>query len=136
MARALQSSDTIARFLALGGSIARQRGDYAQAQRQLVEALALYRELGAKDELWRTLEELAFRGARRRAVRAERAAAGRGRNLLRSRRHRALAVEQTAYDHCATIASAALGTEAFEAAWAGGRALPLEDALALATEVR
>ena len=135
VARALESSDAIARFLSLGGSIARQRGDLASARRQLAEALALERELGAKDELWRTFEELAFVALA--TEQFERcvlllAAAATCYELAGTVRS---AAEQSAYDHCATTASAALGTEAFEATRARGRALPLEDALALGTEV-
>ena len=134
VARALQSSEAIARFLSIGGSIARQRGDYSKAQGRLAEALALYWELGAKDELWRTLEELAYVAL---AVRqfersvlllASAASCYELAGTVRSE------VEQDAHDHCATTASAALGTEAFEATWARGRALPLETALALGSE--
>ena len=134
VARALQSREAIARFLSLGGSIARQRGNYGPARRQLAGALALYRELGAKDELWRTLEELAFVALA--ALQFERgvlllAAAATCYELAGTVRS---AAEQAAYEHCATTASAALGTEAFEAAWARGRAVPLEDALTLGSE--
>jgi len=134
VARALQSSEAIARFLSIGGSIARQRGDYSQAWHQLAEALALYRELGAKDELWRTLEELAYVA---RALRqfersvlllASAASCYELAGTVRS------PVEQDAHDQCMTAASSALSSGVFEAAWAHGRALPLETALALSSE--
>ena len=134
VARAIESSDAIARFLSIGGSIARQRGDLASARFQFTEALALERELGAKDELWRTIEELAYVALA--TEQFERcvlllATAASCYELAGSMR---TPVEQAAYDHCVTTASAALGTEAFEAIWARGHALPLEEALALAGE--
>jgi tetratricopeptide (TPR) repeat protein len=133
-ARELQASDVIARFLSLGGSIARQSGDYDQARGRLSEALALYRDLGAKDELWRTLEELAFVAlAMEQFERSVLLLAGAAvcyelAGTLRS------AAEQVAYDDCITAASLALGAEKFQATWARGCALSLEDALALGNE--
>ncbi len=134
VARELQASDAIARFLSLGGSIARQRGDYDQAGRRLGEALALYQDLGAKDELWRTLEELAFVALAVRQL--ERsvlllAAATAYYELAGPLRSPA---EQTAYDLCATTTFLALGEAEFQAAWERGRALPLDEALALGRE--
>jgi hypothetical protein len=131
VARDLQSSDAIARFLSLGGSIARQRGDNDDAWRQLGEALALYRDLGAMDELWRTFEELAFVAlAERQYGRSALllAAATTCYDLAGTLRSPG---EQTAYDRCVTDTSAALGTGAYRKAWNRGRSLPLEDAVSL-----
>ncbi len=131
LARELQSSETIARFLALGGSISRQRGNHDQARRQLVEALALYRAVGVRDEMWRTLEELASVAAAvgrlegSALLLAAAAAIDDSLAALRS------PTERAAYERCVAAATAALGSGGFQAAWAHGLTLPLDDALAL-----
>jgi len=132
LARELQSSETIARFLALGGSISRQRGNHDQARRQLVEALALYRAVGIRDEMWRTLEELASVAAvvgRLEGSALLLAAAvviDDSPGVLRS------PTERAAYERCVAAATAALGAGGFQAAWARGLTLPLDEAIALA----
>jgi len=131
LARELQSSETIARFLALGGSISRQRGNHDQARRQLVEALALYRTVGVRDEMWRTLEELASVAAAvgrlegSALLLAAAAAIDDSLAVLRS------PTERAAFERCVAAATAALGAGGFQAAWARGLTLPLDEAIAL-----
>jgi len=131
LARELQSGDTIARFLALGGSVSRQRGNHDQARRQLVEALTLYRAVGVRDEMWRTLEELASVAAAvgrlegSALLLAAAAAIDDSFGALRS------PTERAAYERCVAAATAALGAGGFQAAWARGLTLPLDEAIAL-----
>ena len=129
MARELQAHDTVARFLTLGGSIARRCGEYEPARMQLVEALIINKDLGVGDELWRTLEELAMVALD--AGRVERSAVLLGAVVacyelagdVRS------AAELATYDRCITAAVAALGAAAFQLAWERGRAFSLDDAV-------
>ncbi len=132
LARELQSSETIARFLALGGSVSRQRGNHDQARRQFVEALALYRAVGVRDEMWRTLEELASVAAAvgrlegSALLLAAAAAIDDSLAALRS------PTERAAYERCVAAATAALNAGGFQAAWARGLTLPLDEAITLA----
>jgi hypothetical protein len=114
------------------GAVARIRGEYERAAALLGESLALSRDIGAKDLLAEGLSVLAW-------VEAARGQAARGARLGGAARavREALGValppyQQADQERAVQDMRAALGETAFAAAWAEGRALPLEEAVALA----
>jgi hypothetical protein len=114
--------------------VASHQGDHGRATALLEEALLLGRDIGAKDLVAMELENLAWvavmRGQSPRAARLGGAA-----EVLREALGTPLPPEQRAgHDRAVQAAHAALSEEAFAAAWAEGRALPLEEAVHLALE--
>jgi hypothetical protein len=118
------------------GGVARRLGEYGRAAALHAEGLALARAIGARVNVALGLEGLA-------AVAADRA------NPARDPRRAALllaaaaalragigvpppSAEQEALERARQEALAALGDEDFAVAWAAGRALPLDEAVALA----
>lgn len=119
---------------ALGGlgEIARRQGDYQQAVAHFQQSLTLRYEQNARAEIPYTLEALALtaveQGQAERAARLWGAA-----EALREITHSALPPSyQADYAPYLKMARTALGAEVFAAAWAEGRALTLEQIIALA----
>ena len=112
------------------GIVARRRGDYAAATAYIVESLAPWRRLGNDRGIAYALEELAHIAAEcgdaMRAARLSGAASTLREAIGLPRTHRM----QSDHDAAVAPASAALGEEAFTAAWNAGRDVPVDDALA------
>lgn len=111
------------------GDLARTQGDYRRATALHHEALALFRELGNKEGVPSSLERLA--GVAVAQDDCDRAARLFG--AAEALRHAMSAPvppsERADHEHGVSLARAGLGAEAFEAAWAEGRAMPLERAI-------
>jgi tetratricopeptide (TPR) repeat protein len=116
------------------GLVAFERGDYARAVALLEEGLALARDIGAKHRVTECLEGLAtVAGALDQPERAARLFGTA--DALRAALGAPLPPRERARREQAVAALRdALGEAAFAAAWAEGRALSLEDAVALALE--
>ena len=112
----------------------REGGNFARARSLYAESLALRRELGDGFAVAQSLEDLAvLAGTEQRAALAVRLL-GAGEaccETLGIRPPVALAVE---YERTVTEGRAALGEAAFAAAWAEGRAMSLEQAVAYALD--
>lgn len=115
-------------------AVADRQGDHGRSTALLQEGLLLGREIGAGDEVADILERLAWvaiaEGHASRAVRLGGAAEA---------RWEALSVppareDRAEHGRAVQAMRAALGAEAFAAAWSEGRALSLEQAIALALE--
>jgi predicted ATPase/DNA-binding NarL/FixJ family response regulator len=114
------------------GDVARLQGDHQQAVARLQSSLSLYRELDSKPEIPFPLEALALMAADQgHFVRAAHLLAAA--SAVRASIHAHLPPSYEA-DYAPTLkqARAALGDEAFAAAWAEGQALTLDQALAMA----
>ena len=111
------------------GHAARAQGNFARATALYQEGLALSQGLSDKLRVLREMEGLATavaaQGQAERAVRLLGAAAGL-RDLLGSARH---PMDRVAVERAEAALRAALGEEAFAAAWAAGRALSLDEAI-------
>jgi non-specific serine/threonine protein kinase len=110
------------------------QGAYERATALLEEALLLSRDIGTRELLALGLESLAWvaaaSGQSRRAARLCGAA-----EALREVLGVPLSpAQRTGHDQAVQAMRATLGEEAFAAAWAAGRALSLEQAVALALE--
>lgn len=116
------------------GVIALRQGDYARAATLLKETLVLLRQLGEKTFISRSLESLAavvaMRDDHRRAARLF----GAGEALREEIGASILPYHRPDYDHAVTVARAGMGEEAFAAAWAEGKAMTLDEAVAYALE--
>jgi predicted ATPase/class 3 adenylate cyclase len=111
------------------GHAARAQGNFRRATALYQEGLALSQGLGDKLRVLRELEGLATAvAAEGRAERATRllGTASSLRDLLGSARH---PMDRAAVEAALEAVRAALGEEAFAAAWAAGRALALDDAI-------
>jgi tetratricopeptide (TPR) repeat protein len=116
------------------GLVAYEQGNHGRATSLLSQALLLSRDIGAKTLMALGLEGLAWlvveQGQPERAARVGAAA---------ETLHEAIGVslepyQRAGHDEAVQAMRAALGEEAFAAAWAEGRALPLDEAIALALE--
>jgi predicted ATPase/DNA-binding SARP family transcriptional activator len=131
-----QSADRrgIARALALLGLVAQAQGDSAKARSCHAESLALWRELGEDRYIAECLEGLAevarAEGCPERAARL----VGAARALRDAVGYPHAPANQLDDDRNIATIRAALGEEAFAAAWAAGRAMSLEDAIAQALD--
>ena len=128
--RALGHTWGLSETLRYLGDLARARGDLDAALARYRESLALAEESGDRlfvaDALDGVASVAAARGQAERAARLHGAAA-----TLRERLGAAVAPwERPAYERDVAAVRAALGAEAFAAAWAAGAALPLEAAVA------
>jgi len=113
--------------------VARLQGDYRRAAAQLQLSLSLYRELDSKTEIPYALEALALIAAEE-GYWVQAANLWAAASAVRDSIHAHLPPSyQTDLAPTLTKARAALGEEAFAAAWAEGRALTLDQALALAS---
>jgi tetratricopeptide (TPR) repeat protein len=116
------------------GIVVRAQGDYERARVLLEESLTLFRELGSQWGIVNALEELAklagVKGQRERAARLLGAA-----EALREAIGAPMYLpERSDYEQIVTELRSALGDEAFAVAWAEGRAMTLEQAIAYALE--
>ena len=132
IARKIGRPNDEARYLHHLGMVVREQGDLAQARVLLTESLTLERQLGAAWLILVTVEEwaalaLAEEDAGRAARLAGAAQAG------REAASTALPPEQRdTHERTLAGARAALGEEAFTAAWDAGRAMSLDEAVAYA----
>jgi hypothetical protein len=114
----------------LAWSVAREHGDCGQVAGLYRESLALYRTVGDKVGVALALDGLAevacLQGSSQRAARLYGAAAAL-RDAIGAPRP---PEERLDYEHDVAALRTALGDDAFTAAWAAGRALPLEQAIA------
>ncbi|MGH2411748.1 MAG: ATP-binding protein, partial [Chloroflexota bacterium] len=130
--RALGDTWGIAASLNQLGQVAERRGDYGRAVALVEESLRLSREIGARNLLGESLESMAWLaaacGRQQRAARlggaAETAREALGIPLPPGRR--------AGHDRATRAMRLALGEEGFAANWADGRALPLDEAIAMA----
>jgi predicted ATPase/Tfp pilus assembly protein PilF/DNA-binding XRE family transcriptional regulator len=132
--RALGDRQGIALSLHHLGHVAYLQGDYGQAWVLLQEALLLSRDIGARDLVAAGLESLGWVAAAR-GQPAQAARLGGAAAALQEALGAPLQAHQWASHEQTLLAlRAALGGEAFAAAWAEGRALPPGEALAEALE--
>ena len=114
--------------------MASHQGDYVRAEELHKESLALCRQVGEKWVISLCLEELAgvacLRGEHARAARLW----GAEESLREAIGVGVRALYRAEYDCGVAAARAGLGEEAFAAAWAEGRAMTLEEAVAYALE--
>jgi predicted ATPase len=116
------------------GHSALHRGGATDAAASFAESLRVARELGDQRVIAHCLASLAcVAAARNHHGRAARLL-GAGDALLAALETTYDPADRNAYTRAAARARAALGGEAFAAAWAAGRALPLEQAVAYALE--
>jgi tetratricopeptide (TPR) repeat protein len=132
IARELGDQHSIVVSLIDLGTVAERHGDHGRAIALLQEGLLLGREIGARENIAKILDTLgwvaAARGAAGWAVQLAAAAEG-----LREALCVPLAWEDRAdHDGAVQAMREALGEEAFAAAWADGRAMPLDQAIGLA----
>jgi non-specific serine/threonine protein kinase len=120
--------------LAALGCVVQARGEYGQAATYLRESLQLSRELGARGLLAEALEGMTWLAVAEGQV-AHGARLGGASEALREELGAALhPVLHASHDRAVQAIRAALGEAAFMTAWAEGRALPLDEAVALAPE--
>ena len=114
--------------------VALMQEEYRQAATQLAQILALFQEFGFGHGIVQTLEQF----ARAAAGQAQLERAARLWGAAQTQRQVISAGiplgDRRSYDHAAATARAQLGEEAFAAAWAEGRAMTLEQAIAYALE--
>lgn len=132
--RELGNQDGIATSLGNLGNIARGQGDYVSARSLHQESLTILRKLGDKRCIAASLESFAGLAVAlkqpERAARLWGAAAA-----LREEVGAPLSIsEREEYDRETAVARESLGEEAFTAAWAAGRAMTLEQAIACVLE--
>ena len=115
------------------GDVATCLHDYVSAQTLYTESLALFHELGDRSGMAYCLEGLASASATDAPVPA--ASLWGASERLREELGSPLSpTERSDQEQRVTAARAALGEAAFATAWAAGRALPLEQVIALALE--
>jgi non-specific serine/threonine protein kinase len=112
------------------GEVAQARGDYPIALARLREALALYRELADPATIARCLEGIASVVVECGQPELCARLLGATEALRKRIAHPIDAEDRSRYDRARVIASEALGDASFAAAWAAGRSLPLEHAMA------
>jgi predicted ATPase/transcriptional regulator with XRE-family HTH domain len=116
------------------GNVARERGDLRTATALQRQALVLKHRLGARRQIAITLEDLAsIAGAEGRGTRAAHllGAASAIRDAIATPQP---VPERTATEQAVAAARAALGEDAWNAAWTSGKALTLEQAMAYGLE--
>ena len=114
------------------GLLACAQGDYAAAQSFHEQSLALFKEVGSKQGFIYSLEGLAaVAGARGQPARAL-ILFGAAEALREAVRAPLTPAERTGYERKVSVARSQLSQEASEAAWAQGRAMTLEQAIAYA----
>jgi predicted ATPase/class 3 adenylate cyclase len=132
--RELGDTEGVARALADLALVTQRRGEYGRATTLIRESLALFRELGATLGVSRCLEALA--GVAGAQAELERAARLFGAAVaLGSPTGAPLwPADRAAYARDLDAVRAGLGSEAFAAAWAEGRAMSLEQAITYGSE--
>jgi hypothetical protein len=114
--------------------VALRQGDYLQATAHLIEILKLCQEFGLSHGIAQTFEQLA-------RIAAGQAHLGRAARLWGAAQTQRQIIcadiplgERLDYEYTVTLARAQLGEDAFASAWAAGRGLTLEQAIAEALE--
>jgi predicted ATPase/DNA-binding CsgD family transcriptional regulator/DNA-binding XRE family transcriptional regulator len=131
-----QLEDAFGAGLALAnrGRVARDRGDFEQATTMYTEALRLHWNDGDRGRIARCLNGLgivaAFAGQSKRAARLSGAA-----EALREMIGAPVPGYRGQHERALKLACDALGEQAFAAAWAAGRALPLADVVVEALHI-
>ncbi|MBT9486770.1 MAG: tetratricopeptide repeat protein [Rubrivivax sp.] len=125
--RTLGDRATIAVLTHNLGSALSLQGDYPRAQAMLKDALAIWNELASR--LWLALSLEEFASLAWRQAQAARAAClwGRAARLREEIGSVRSPSAQATLDTCVAAARAAMGGQAFEAAWAEGRAKALDE---------
>jgi predicted ATPase/class 3 adenylate cyclase len=120
----------VAEVLSNVGGLARVQGQLEQARTAFVESLALARTAGPMAVVADDLVGLAgVAGAQQQAARASRLF-GTAQALREANRMPRWPVHETDHERDVAATRAALGEDAFTAAWAAGQVLPLEQAIA------
>jgi hypothetical protein len=128
--RQLGSKDGIAWSLYTLGHVALFQGDYGRAASNFSENLILRQELGDKAGLAHTLAGLAgVAGAQGQSVQAARLF-GAAEVLLDTIKAFLEPFDRAAYDRHVAAVHASMDEAAFETAWAEGRVMPLDQAIA------
>jgi non-specific serine/threonine protein kinase len=129
LSRSLKNVWGIVRTLASLGSVACEAGEYTRARRLYEESLELGRRVGLKHTILPCLEGLARVAAAQ--GRMERVAwlCGAAAALREDTGWPLSPARRVEHDRTVAAARAALGEDAFTAAWAKGHALPLEEAI-------
>ena len=132
--REIEDKWGIAASLNYLGNVIREQGDYEQASRFYEESLDLRREIGDKYGITECLVGLA--GAARADGRPESAAQllGAAESLRQDIDVPLSSFYRDEYDKNVATLRSALGHEEFERAWAEGKAMSLEQAIAVATQ--
>jgi predicted ATPase/DNA-binding XRE family transcriptional regulator len=116
------------------GDVRREQGEYERAARLYMDSLALYATVGNPYVAAACLEGIAVvAGARGQVMRAA-TLYGAAAAVRESIGAPLPPAEQGIYERTVATLRAALGEEAFAAAWAAGRALPPTEAIALAVD--
>jgi hypothetical protein len=133
--RELGGSEPLIHVLGGTGHLARDEGDYPRARSLYVESLVLRRKGGYSLAVAQSLEDFAVLASRerdaRRAIRLLGAAAA----FCETLEAQPPVADDKEYERTVSEARAALGEAAFAAAWAEGRAMTLDQAVAYALEV-
>jgi predicted ATPase/DNA-binding SARP family transcriptional activator len=133
ISRGLDHSYIIAGSLVNLGLALVRLGEHEEARSCVRESLVIWQEMGDRDHVVRALECLAqvvfAQGQAERMARLLGVA-----EAQRGTLHAPLPPGERASYDCVAPARAALGEEAFAAAWAAGRAMPLQQAVAYALE--
>ena len=132
LSRPLRSKATIASLLHNLGYVASVQGDQRRAAALFEEALGLFRALGDRPGMAECLAGLA--GVAAAEGRPERAGQlfGAAQGVLEAAGARMSATNRADYERNVATARALVGDEGFAAAWAEGRGMPLEQAVAYA----
>jgi predicted ATPase/DNA-binding CsgD family transcriptional regulator len=116
------------------GEIARRQGNLRHAALLLAESLTLFHALGEKRRVGECLVEIAGLAAAQGRSHAAATLGGAAEVLREVTGSPAEPMEQASIETSSATARSALGDTAFATAWAEGRALPFEDAVAFALD--
>jgi hypothetical protein len=127
-------ADHLIHALGAMGHVERDDGNYARAEAFYGESFLLRREMGSMVAVGMSIEDLAAVATRQ--GRHERAARllGAGEGLCEPAGSRPPLASPVEYERIVAEGRAALGETAFAAVWAEGRAMSLDEAIALALE--
>jgi hypothetical protein len=132
--RTLADKPGMAESLYTLGCVLAAHEDYEPAAALLEECLLLSREIGAKDAATESLEGLTWVAAGRGQPHRAAQLAGAADALRQTLGIPVMPDRRAGHEQAGRAMRAALGEEAFAAAWAAGRALSFQDAVALAVE--
>jgi tetratricopeptide (TPR) repeat protein len=130
--RALEAKRGIAGSLTNLGAVAERQGDYEQATDLSRESLLLNRAIGAEEQAVEGLQTMVLVAAARGQPKRAAQLAGAAEALREALEVPMRSHQQTIYAQAVRAMRAALGEEAFAAAWAEGRAHSLAHAIDLA----
>jgi tetratricopeptide (TPR) repeat protein len=134
LSRELGAKWGIANSLNNLGTVVYRQGDYARVRALVEESLLLSRDIGARDLVATGLECLAWVAAAHGQPQQAAWLGGAAEELRQALGVPLLPEQRSCHDEVLQAMRAALGQAAFAAAWAEGRALPLEAAIASALE--